>query len=180
MNSTIAGERIRDLTATAVMTAVMCVLGPIAVPIGPVPISLTNLAIYMSLYLLGLKRGGLSCLLYITLGAAGMPVFSGAAGGMAKILGPTGGYIIGFLPMALIAGAAIERTHRRAVHIAAMIAGTLVCYAAGTAWFSVVTGMDLASTLALCVWPFVPGDLLKIIVSSHFGPIIRARLYRTR
>ena len=88
------------LTATALMTAVTCILAPLSVPIGPVPISLTNFVIFLSLYLLNWKKGTLSLLIYLLLGLAGLPVFSGFAGGIAKLAGPTGGYIIGFIPMA--------------------------------------------------------------------------------
>ena len=99
------------LTATALMTAVTCILAPLSVPIGPVPISLTNFVIFLSLYLLGWKKGTLSLLVYLLLGLAGLPVFSGFAGGIAKLAGPTGGYIIGFIPMAIVAGIIIDKFH---------------------------------------------------------------------
>ena len=92
------------ITVTALMTAVTCILAPLSIPIGPVPISLTNLAIYISLYLLGWKRGTISYLIYLLIGLVGIPVFSGFTGGPAKLAGPTGGYIIGFIAMAIIAG----------------------------------------------------------------------------
>ena len=92
------------ITVTALMTAVTCILAPLSIPIGPVPISLTNLAIYISLYLLGWKRGTISYLIYLLIGLVGIPVFSGFTGGPAKLAGPTGGYIIGFIVMAVIAG----------------------------------------------------------------------------
>ena len=85
------------ITVTALMTAVTCILAPLSIPIGPVPISLTNLAIYISLYLLGWKRGTISYLIYLLIGLVGIPVFSGFTGGPAKLAGPTGGYIIGFI-----------------------------------------------------------------------------------
>ena len=90
------------ITVTALMTAVTCILAPLSIPIGPVPISLTNLAIYISLYLLGWKRGTISYLIYLLIGLVGIPVFSGFTGGPAKLAGPTGGYIIGFIAMAII------------------------------------------------------------------------------
>ena len=84
------------ITVTALMTAVTCILAPLSIPIGPVPISLTNLAIYISLYLLGWKRGTISYLIYLLIGLVGIPVFSGFTGGPAKLAGPTGGYIIDY------------------------------------------------------------------------------------
>ena len=92
------------MAVTALMTAVTCILAPLSIPIGPVPISLTNFAIYLSLYLLDWKKGTISYILYLLLGLVGLPVFSGFTGGIGKLAGPTGGYIIGFIPMAIIAG----------------------------------------------------------------------------
>lgn len=166
------------LAMTAVMAAVMCVLAPMAIPIGPVPISLTNLAIYIALYLLGWKRGTASYLVYMLIGMAGMPVFSGYAGGLGKLAGPTGGYIIGFIPMALIAGVVIEKSRSRAVQLAGMVAGTAVCYAFGTVWFCIQGGYAAAAALSMCVFPFIPGDLVKMAVAMAVGPAVRSRLVK--
>lgn len=169
-------NKVYPLAMTAVMAAVICVLGPISIPIGPVPISFTNLAIYLSLYILGWKRGTLSYLIYVLIGMVGMPVFSGYAGGFGKLFGPTGGYIIGFIPMALIAGWGIDRYQNRAVQMAGMMVGTAVCYAFGTAWFCIQAGYAVGAALGLCVFPFIPGDLIKMAVALSVGPMIRSRL----
>ena len=95
---------IYQLTTCALMVALMCVLGPMSIPIGPVPVSFTNLVIYLAVYLLGMKGATISCLVYLLLGAVGLPVFSGYQGGLAKLTGPTGGYLVGFILMALICG----------------------------------------------------------------------------
>ena len=105
-----------EITMTALMAAVTCILAPLSIPIGPVPISFTNLAIYLSLYLLGWKRGTISYLIYLLLGLVGLPVFSGFTGGPAKLAGPTGGYIIGFIVMAIIAGLVIDNCHKPWIH----------------------------------------------------------------
>ncbi len=136
-------SKIYGLSMTAVMAAVTCVLAPMSIPIGPVPISFTNLAIYLSLYLLGWKRGTVSYLVYVLIGMVGVPVFSGFTGGMGRLLGPTGGYIVGFIPMALIAGAVIDRFRNRGIQLAGMIAGTAVCYAFGTAWYCFQAGSSV-------------------------------------
>ena len=112
------------ITVTALMTAVTCILAPLSIPIGPVPISLTNLAIYISLYLLGWKRGTISYLIYLLIGLVGIPVFSGFTGGPAKLAGPTGGYIIGFIAMAIIAGLVIDHFHQPWLQLIGMIVGT--------------------------------------------------------
>ena len=93
-----------QLCFVALMAAVMCFMGPLSIPIGEVPVSFTNLIIYLSVYLLGMKMGTASCIVYLLLGMVGLPVFSGYSGGMAKLAGPTGGYLIGFIFMALICG----------------------------------------------------------------------------
>ncbi len=98
-----------QMAAAALMTAVLCVLGPLSIPIGPVPISLTNFVIYITLYLLGTKLGTLSYCIYLLLGTAGLPIFSGYSGGLAKLAGPTGGYLVGFIAMAVIAGIFIQK-----------------------------------------------------------------------
>ena len=171
-------RKIHWMAAAALMTAVTCILAPMSIPIGPVPISLTNLVIFLSLYLLGWRRGTVSCLAYILIGAVGLPVFSGFAGGVGKLAGATGGYIIGFVPMAVIAGLAIDQSRNRVVQAAAMIAGTAVCYGFGTAWFCFVMDSTPLAALSLCVFPFIPGDLVKIAVALSVGPVIRDRLDR--
>ena len=158
------------------MTAVTCVLAPMSIPIGPVPISFTNLAIYLSLYLLGWKMGTISYLMYLLIGAIGVPVFSGFSGGLGKLLGPTGGYIIGFIPMAIISGLVIEKYNNRIFQFVAMVLGTAVCYVLGTAWFCVIMDVGVAAALGMCVIPFIPGDIAKIILALMVGPVLRNRL----
>ena len=154
-------SRIQALTLTALMTAVTCVLAPFSLSIGPVPISLTNLVIFFSVYLLGWKRAAMSTAAYLLIGLIGLPVFSGFAGGPGKLLGPTGGYLIGFVPMAVIAGLLLSRTERRALQFLAMAAGMAVCYTFGTAWFCAVMDATAAAALGACVLPFVLPDLFK-------------------
>lgn len=170
--------RIYAMCSLAVMTALTCVLAPLAIPIGPVPISLTNLVIYFSLYLLGWRLGTLSVWVYLLLGTFGLPVFSGFTGGIGKLLGPTGGYLIGFLPMALLGGMAIERFSSRLLHFAGLAVGTLVCYLFGTVWFCFVAEIAVVPALSLAVFPFLPGDAAKLLLAMWLGPMIRARLLR--
>lgn len=164
------------LTVTALMTAVTCILAPLSVPIGPVPISLTNFVIYLALYLLDWKQETLSYLVYLLLGLVGLPIFSGFTGGIGKLAGPTGGYIIGFIPMAVIAGILIDRFNQRWIQLAGMIVGTAICYAFGTVWFCFQSGYTVSAALAVCVIPFIPADLFKMVIAMIFGPMIRGRL----
>lgn len=180
MTSGAAGQKNKTyaLAMTALMAAVTCVLAPMAIPIGPVPISLTNLAIYLSLYLLGWKCGTASYVVYMLIGMVGMPVFSGFTGGLGKLAGPTGGYIIGFVPMAVLAGLVIDRSRSRAVQFVGMAAATAVCYAFGTAWFCLSMDSTVSAALGLCVLPFIPGDVVKMLLAMTFGPMLRKRLER--
>lgn len=168
--------KIYSMSMIAVMTAVTCVLAPLSIPIGEVPISFTNLVIYFTLYLLGWRRASVSYLVYMLIGMVGVPVFSGFAGGLGKLAGPTGGYILGFLPMAVIAGLVVDHTRSRILQLLGMVLGTAVCYALGTAWFCFSTNTGLMAALWLCVIPFIPGDLVKMVLALGVGPVIRGRL----
>ena len=170
-SSTLPRSKTYEITITALMTAVTCILAPMSIPIGPVPISFTNLAIYLSLYLLGWKRGTISYLIYLLIGLVGLPVFSGFTGGPAKLAGPTGGYIIGFLFSALVMWAMEKLPGKKSImQIVSMVVGLVVCYAFGTAWFMVVYGkangpVGLVTALGWCVFPFIIPDLIKIALA---------------
>ena len=169
----------KTMALIAVMTAVTCVLAPLSLPIGPVPISLTNLAIYFGLYILGMKKETVSYIVYLLIGFVGVLVFSGFSGGAGRLLGPTGGYLIGFIPMAIIAGLFIDKSDAKTVFsVIGMIIGTLVCYALGTAWFCIQADYKVMPALSLCVIPFLPGDAAKIAIAAFFGPRIRKALKR--
>jgi biotin transport system substrate-specific component len=167
----------RQLALIAVMTAVTCVLGPFSLPIGLVPISLTNLAIYIAIYALGQKRGTISYIVYLLIGLIGFPVLSGFSGGFDKLVGPTGGYLIGFIFMAFISGIFIDKfTDKIYMCFLGMILGTIVTYLLGTTWLSYVAKIPFNSALYIGVIPFIPGDVIKILVSALIGPKIRKRL----
>ncbi|MDD4849487.1 MAG: biotin transporter BioY [Gemmiger sp.] len=168
-----------QLTATALMAAVLCVLAPLSLPVGPVPISLGTLAIYLAAYLLGARLSALSVLIYLVLGSVGLPVFAGYVGGLEKLVGPTGGYLIGFLFMALFAGLVIEKGgNRPAAAVLGMVLGTAVCYLCGTVWFVVVMQCDIWYALTACVFPFLLGDAAKIAVATLVGAVLRDRLQK--
>ncbi|MDR2531064.1 MAG: biotin transporter BioY [Oscillospiraceae bacterium] len=168
---------IRKLTHTALFAALMCVAAPLSVPIGPVPLSLATLVIYLAATALGGRLAALATAVYILCGALGLPVFSGFGAGLSKLVGPTGGYILGYVPLAFIAGTFAERGGLK-LRVVGMVVGTAVLYAMGTAWFMRVTGAGLTSALTLCVVPFIPGDAVKIAVSASAIPL--ARLYTSR
>lgn len=162
---------------TGLMAALMCILGPLSIPIGAVPISFTNFAIYLAVYVAGTKLGLLSFCVYLLLGAAGLPIFSGFSGGLAKLAGPTGGYLVGFLAMALISGLFIAKSHGRpALSVFGMALGTIVAYLFGSVWFLLQAGCSLWHALTVCVFPFLIGDAVKILLAAKLGPMLRGAL----
>lgn len=170
-------KSVYPLAMTAVMAAVISVTAPFAIPAGPVPLSLCSLMVCLTGYVLGWKLGGTAVLVYILIGAVGMPVFSGFAGGVGKLLGPTGGYILGYLPLALVAGWFAQRfPERRGVQLMGMVLGTAALYALGTLWYCVQADVDPEAALNFCVLPFMPGDLIKLATASAVGPVLRRRL----
>ncbi len=178
--------RVHPLAVCAVMTALLCVLAPFAVPVGPVPVTLATLLVYLSVELLGWKWGTAAVAAYLLLGLAGLPVFSGYQGGPGPLFGPTGGYLAGYLPMALIAGWTALAAQGRspavsfAIHMGGMALGTAALYALGTAWYCVLSGNPLPVALGFCVTPFVPFDLVKMAAAVSIGAPVRRRLRQAR
>lgn len=170
-------QKMYQLTTCALMAALMCILGPMSIPIGPIPVSFTNFVIFLSVYLLGVKGATISYLVYLLLGAVGLPVFSGYQGGLAKLAGPTGGYLVGFILTALISGVVLERFH---AHVVATILGMMVsmvaAYLFGTVWFVWQMQCEVWYALTTCVFPFLLVDIAKILVATALGKTIRHAL----
>lgn len=163
-------QKIVAMVQIALFAAIMAVCSWIQIPM-TVPFTLQTFAIFCALGTLGGKSGTISVLMYIVLGAVGVPVFAGFSGGMGVLMGTTGGYIIGFLFTALLYWAI---THffgeKLPVMIIAMVLGLLVCYAFGTAWFMIVYAnangaVGLITALGWCVFPFIIPDLVKIALA---------------
>ena len=143
---------VKKMCRIALMTAVICAVAPLSIPVGVIPISLATLAVYAAGICLGPRDGVI----------AGVPVFSGFRSGFAHLAGATGGYIIGYLPMAVLSG--LARGRSLAMRGVFLIAATAACYLLGTVWFIALTGTSVAASLSACVLPFLPGDFLKMLV----------------
>ena len=172
-------SKIKYMSLTGLMSAIICIMAPFSIilPISPVPISLGTLAIYFAIIVLGRKQGFLSILLYILLGLVGLPVFTGFTGGVGKLLGPTGGYIIGYLFMALICGFFTDKWYGRFFPtFIGMLLGTAVCYGFGTLWLAYQSNLSISAAFAAAVLPFLPTDLLKILIAVFLGRQVRRRL----
>jgi biotin transport system substrate-specific component len=122
---------------------------------------------------------------YLLAGACGLPVFAGGLGGISRFIGPTGGYLIGYLPAVFLIGKMSQKANPRVVSdVLAMICGTLVLYVCGVSWLKIVTGMSLAKVLALGMYPFLIGDALKIVAAAAIAkalrPVVRVPGYEIR
>ena len=168
--------KIKNITQTAIMAAIICVAAPFSVSVGPIPISLATFAVYIAGAVLGWKKGSLAVIIYILLGCIGLPVFSNFEGGFQKIAGVTGGYIIGYIPCAFIIGLITYRWNKILSYPVSMVLGTAACYIVGTAWFMFQTNTSLAAALLVCVVPFLIGDAIKIAAASIISIQIRKRI----
>ena len=165
------------MAVIGVMAALICGAGPLSISIGPIPLSLASFAVYLAGAVLGWKRGTLAVAIYLLIGAIGIPVFSAFSGGLQKLAGVTGGYLIGYLPCALITGLGFKdgqaQTENRWLLPLMMVLGTAVLYILGTAWFMIQTRNTLAAAMGMCVLPFLPGDAIKIVAATLLAWPIR-------
>lgn len=170
----------KTIAYCAMMTAIISVLAPLAIPLsGGVPISLATFAVMLAGATLGPKYGTLSVLLYLIIGSIGIPVFANYASGFANVIGSTGGYLIGYLPLAFCTGFFYETFNQKiAGLILGIIVGEIILYTLGTIWFMFVSQTNLASSLAWCVIPFIPGDIAKIVAVCILSPVLKKALHK--
>lgn len=166
----------RTLILCAIFAALTAVFSQIAIPLPMVPINLAMLAVFIAGGVLGPWAGALSQVVYVLLGAIGLPVFSQFTGGLSIIVGPTGGYIAGYVVAALITGFTVQKWCKPLPLALGMVAGLAACYTLGTAWFMVVTGSALGVALLTCVVPFLIGDAIKIAIAAALSPRLRREL----
>lgn len=173
-------NKTRDIVYMSVFTAMISICSWISIPVS-IPFTLQTMGVFTTVGLLGGKRGTLTVLTYILLGVIGVPVFAGLTGGVSVLLGTTGGYIIGFLLSALLMWGIETIMGRNQIVLAfSMIAGLIVCYVFGTAWFMLIytqhSGViGLSTVLGLCVIPFIIPDLIKIGVALFLTNRLKKR-----
>lgn len=174
--------RVVDLAYMAICAALIAICAWITIP-AAVPFTLQIFGVFCVLGLLGGKRGTVAILVYLLLGAIGLPVFSGFNGGIGALLGTTGGYLISYILMGLIYWLAEKLFGTKlAVRIVAMLLGLLVCYAFGTAWFMTVYArksgaIALGTALGWCVFPFIIPDLVKMGLAVLVSDRVRKFLH---
>lgn len=173
-------NKTRTMILCALFAATTAALSQIALPLGPVPLNLATFSVLCAGALLGSKAGCISQIIYVLLGAAGAPVFSLFRGGPGVLVGPTGGYIVGYILAAWVVGFVTERSSNKTSFLAlAMLAGFFAYMIPGTCWYMFSTHTGLAASLTACVLPFLPGDILKMaaatVLVKQLRPILCAR-----
>ncbi len=155
-----------DMVHIALFAALMAICSWISIP-ATIPFTMQTFGVFMAVLMLGGYKGTLAILVYIILGAIGLPVFAGFTGGLSSLFGSAGGYIIGFLFSGMSMGL-IQKYfgHSSFIQIISMLVGLIVCYVFGTVWFMIVYGSNnLLLVLGWCVFPFIIPDLLKIVLA---------------
>lgn len=172
---------IYDFVIIGLMTALICVVSPFSIPLGfsPVPITMASFIISVAAIVLGPLKSTLSCLMYLFLGAIGLPVFSGFTGGIHRLVGPTGGYLMGYLLMTLVVGFIAKKWHRKwYLCLGGLLLGILCCYIMGTVWLCLQLQLSVWSGFCLGVFPYIPTDLLKAVLAILTGIPVRRTLYK--
>jgi biotin transport system substrate-specific component len=176
-------DRSSELTRQALIVVgaslliTLCAKVSIPLPFTPVPLSLVNFGVLLVGLVLGSKRGFAACALYLAQGAAGLPVFAPGPGGIAQLLGPTGGFLLAYPVVAFVAGLIAERGTRSFRHYAmAAIAGELVLFASGVAWLMAVTRVPVAQGVALGLYPFVFAEVMKVMFAAGVASRLRRKI----
>ena len=161
--------KLQNIVRCGCCGALMAVCAWLAVPVGDIAVTMQTFGVFLTLLLLGGGKGTAACAAYLLLGAVGLPVFSGFQGGLGVLLGPTGGYLWGFLLLSLCYWV----LHRPLGQIAALVTGLLLCYGCGTLWFYFAYGGSLWAVVLKCVVPYLIPDALKLLLAFHLSKRIR-------
>ena len=170
----------RQLTRIALLTAMLCILAPISipVPISPVALTLGTFALYLTAYVLPPKQAMSVVGLYLLIGAAGLPVFSGYTGGISRFAAAGGGYLVSYLSLVGISSYSIRHFDRAPLQILGMLLATILTYSIGTAWTAYVTGGSCWTLLPTSILLFLPFDSVKLLIAHRVGKVLCAYLDR--
>ncbi len=168
----------KEITVCALFAAITSILAQISIPIPftTVPLTMQVFAIALSGVVLGAKKGFISQFIYILMGGIGLPIFAQMTGGLSIIMGPTGGFILGFPLMALIIGYFSKKYNKAVYILIGMILGLVIDYLIGILMFSFITKSTFIQGLMMCVVPFIPVDLIKISLATVIGINLSKRL----
>lgn len=171
-------DSLRPMVHAALFVALISVGAFIAIPIGPVPIVLQNMFVLLAGLMLGPAWGTACVAVYLLVGLAGLPVFAGGTSGIGKLFGPTGGYLLGYLPAVLVTGALSRAPVQNAFRdILAMTVGSAIVYGIGVPWLKVAFSLSWGQAVSMGLLPFLPGDAVKIagaaIIAGKIRPLLR-------
>ncbi|MEW5817793.1 MAG: biotin transporter BioY [Spirochaetota bacterium] len=171
--NTSASINMKQAVFASLFTAFMIIGVYVKVPIGPVPIVFSNMFVLLAGVILGSRWGTISVMLYIFLGIVGLPVFS-AGGGIARLIGPTGGYIAAYIPAAFITGYISHRKpSSKLMTFFALVSGTIVIYTLGVPWLKIVLKLSWGKALLFGMLPFLPGDIIKIFAALGITAVLK-------
>ncbi len=169
-------DKTRSLVQCALFAALLAACSQLVIPLPMISINLALFAVHLTGAVLGPKWGVASVLVFVALGACGVPVFMGFQGGLVYLFGKTGGYVLGYVLDALIVGLWTRRLGNSIPHLCVcMTIGLAACYTFGAAWFMFLTGMGLWQSLIYCVFPFLIGDAVKIGLAAVLTKILARR-----
>ena len=162
----------KELVLVALFAAVMAISAWVAVP-AAIPFTMQTFAVFFAVGALGLKCGFTAVFVYVLIGCMGLPVFAGFGGGIGVLFSPNGGFIIGFLPAALVCGLLSKKAKTFASLSLSMAAGLVICYIIGSAYFAKISGMDAKSVIISCIIPYVIPDTVKILLAAALSQRIK-------
>ncbi len=171
-------RQLKPMIYSSLFVALISAGALLAIPLGPVPIVLQNMFVLLAGVILG-PRWGVACVgIYLLIGGCGLPVFSSGRAGIGHLFGPTGGYLFGYLPCVFITGLIAHGQNKNMViNALAMVTGSTLIYATGVPWLKYITGMTWTRALAFGMYPFIPGDILKIaaalVIIKSMGPYLK-------
>ncbi len=172
-----SGLKLRMMIVTALFAAIIGIFAQVTIPLPLVPITGQTLAIGLAATILGSRYGTLSVLLYLCIGGIGVPVFAQMSGGLGSLLGPTGGYLFGFLPSAFIMGYFLEKTNFTIKNaMIANVVGMLIALIFGTVWLKIVANLSWTAAFTGGFTPFIIVGLIKAFIASWVGIVVRNRL----
>ena len=171
-----SSQKVKNMAMAALLAAVTGVLAQVIIPLGPVPFTMAVFGVFFMGMMLSPRYALASILVYILLGLVGVPVFAGFSAGPAVLAGPTGGYVVGYIAMAVMPAFARAKKLPAWAVLAAAVVGLIICYALGTVWFMLLTQNSLAVSLAWCVFPFVVPDIAKVFLALALARVLERRM----
>lgn len=166
-----------DMCVMAIFTAAISILAQIAIPLpSGVPFTLQTFAITLAAIILGAKNGTIAILVYLLLGAVGIPVFSGFKGGLQAFVGPTGGFLLSFPFMTLCIGYGADHSSKKGLYISLLIIGNILNYSIAVFVYHMIMSVSIPTALFTCVVPFVPSTIISAVLASVIGFNIKKRL----